>query len=175
MTLPTTSFSMSPTHVSKLKQFIQSRGEVGEFASFSFQKKCSFSPREILRVKTDLFYEDRDNFGFMGLCILPDSFLLAVKNWKCGCECAHTLTSPRTSIQSDELSMIPSWAANPLLQEYCSTTTPVTSMAWNENQEKQRNKSVFSAYFVKVKRGVGSFPGPSGMPNCVGVSIPGIL
>ena len=43
------------------------------------------------------------------------------------------------------------------------------------NQVKQKNNSVFSAYFVKVKRGVGSFPGPSGMPNCVGVSIPGIL
>ena len=83
------------------------------------------------RQRTNLFYEDCDNFCLMAPCILPDSFLAAVSHWKLIFFMSRLKMdiSPLSSIHSEELSIIPRFAANPLLQEYCSTTTPVTKMA----------------------------------------------
>ena len=82
-------------------------------------------------LKSDLFNEDCDNFCRMGPCILPYSFLATVGHWKIKFLLGHICrgTSPLSSIHSDELSISPRLAANPLLQEYWSTTTPVTNMA----------------------------------------------
>ena len=131
----------------------------------------------ILIMKTNLFNEDCDKFGLMGLCILPDSLLVAVSHWKIIFTnrfengSGFPLTSQFNPLRRVEhKSKVCSKPAAPriLLHLYPGHQYGLHSA---------QSTAIFCiSYFIEVKSGVSSFPRTrSREPDCVGVTIPRIL